>query len=119
RGIKFDRSKCGVQMVNRGPYTMCRNTTAVAVEANTLRLAETLIDSCEACAPAQAEIPFDHILDVITGCDPESTDYVLPEPARCPRCASAVRTGYWRWYESERDGPKVLILPGTLVTTHD
>jgi hypothetical protein len=59
---------------------------------------------------------FDYILDSITGCDPESTDYVLLEPARCPACGAELHTGAWRWTESEGEGPTAFILPSTLVT---
>jgi hypothetical protein len=32
------------------------------------------------------QIPFDNILDRITGVDPSVTDYVLEQPAKCPNC---------------------------------
>jgi hypothetical protein len=96
-------------------YPLWRKTTPVEVDLAILRLAEQRIDSCEACSPDDAEVPFEYLLDELTGCDPEVTDYVLPEPARCPRCATAIRTGFWRWYTSNSDGRKVFVLPGTLV----
>jgi hypothetical protein len=96
-------------------YPIWRNTTPVAIDADTLQRAEQLISSCESCTPDLAEIPFDYVLDTITGCDPEFTDYVLTAPAQCPKCACAIQTGYWRWYDSEHKGRKVFILPGTLV----
>jgi hypothetical protein len=58
----------------------------VLIEADTLRKAEKLIESCEHCNPEGAEIPFDHILDRVTGFDPAVTDYILEAPARCPNC---------------------------------
>ncbi len=58
----------------------------VLVEATTLREAEKLIESCEHCNPEGAEIPFDNILDRITGSDPSVTDYILEAPAKCPHC---------------------------------
>ncbi len=57
----------------------------VLVESATTRRAEKLIESCEHCNPS-AEIPFDHILDRITGSDPSVTDYLLEAPAKCPYC---------------------------------
>jgi len=33
-----------------------------------------------------AEIPFDSILDRVTGSDPCVTDYVLEAPTKCPNC---------------------------------
>jgi hypothetical protein len=118
RGIGWGEmdSKQVVIAVIREAYPIWRNTTPLPIYADILQRAEQLIDSCEKCTPDIAEIPLDYVLDSITGSDPESTDYVLTEPARCPRCLGAIQTGYWRWYDSEHDGRKVFILPGTLVT---
>jgi hypothetical protein len=58
----------------------------VLVNAETLRKAEKLIESCEHCNPEGAEIPFDNVLDRVTGSDLSVTDYVLEEPAKCPNC---------------------------------
>ena len=57
----------------------------VLVERSMIRKAERLIESCERCNP-EAEIPFDWILDRITGSDPSVTDYLLEAPAGCPTC---------------------------------
>jgi len=43
-----------------------------------------LIESCEHCN--RAEIPFDNILGRVTGSDPSVTDYILEQPAKCPKC---------------------------------
>jgi hypothetical protein len=93
-----------------------RKTRRYRVDTATLRLAEEQVYACEACTPDSSDVPFDYVLDQITGCNPEETDYVLPEPARCPRCDNAIRTGFWRWYATEGNGRKVFVLPGTLVT---
>jgi hypothetical protein len=45
------------------------------IDAATLRKAEALIESCEHRNPEGAEIPFDNILDWVTGSDPSVTDY--------------------------------------------
>jgi len=58
----------------------------VLVDAASLREAERLIESCEHCHPDDADIPFDWILDRVTGSDPSVTDYILEEPAKCPSC---------------------------------
>jgi hypothetical protein len=58
----------------------------VLVNAATLRKAEKLIECCKPCNPEGAEIPFDNILDRVTGSDPSVTDYVLEQPAKCPNC---------------------------------
>jgi hypothetical protein len=52
-----------------------------------LRTAERLIIGCEVCSPEDSELPFDNILDRVTGNDPSVTDYVMVEcMARCPHC---------------------------------
>jgi hypothetical protein len=61
----------------------------LALGAVTIRRAQGAITSCESCNQ-NAELPFDWILDEVTGCDGSRTDYILTEPARCPRCSSAV-----------------------------
>ena len=67
-----------------GPTSEQQNVTLI--ETVTLREAERLIESCEACNPESAQIPFDYILDQVTGSDPSVTDYILEEPAKCPNC---------------------------------
>jgi hypothetical protein len=62
----------------------------VRVNAATLRKAERLIESCEHCNPEGAEIPFDNILDRVTGSDPSATDYILESPAKCPNCKGEI-----------------------------
>ena len=58
----------------------------VLVNAASLREAVKQIDSCEHCNPGGAEIPFDNILDRVTGSDPSVTDYILESAAKCPNC---------------------------------
>jgi hypothetical protein len=58
----------------------------VLIDSPTLREAERLIESCEHCHPEDAEIPFDWVLDKVTGRNGANTDYVMSEPARCPTC---------------------------------
>jgi hypothetical protein len=62
----------------------------VVINGETLRKAEKLIESCEGCNPEGAEIPFDVILDRVTGSDPSVTDYVLEQSAKCPNCRSDI-----------------------------
>jgi hypothetical protein len=52
-----------------------KNKTSCSTQQ--LHKAQRLIESCEHCNPEGAEIPFDNILDRITGSDPSVTDYVL------------------------------------------
>jgi hypothetical protein len=61
----------------------------VLVDSSTVRKAERLIESCEHCDP-DVEIPFDNILDRVTGSDPSVTDYILETPAKCPYCKREV-----------------------------
>jgi hypothetical protein len=96
-------------------YPEWRHTTPVLLDAECVRKAEACVTACESCAPDQSEVPFDYVLDCVTGCDPEYTDYVLSESARCPACGMVMRTGYWRWSTSEEEGRTVFLLPGTLV----
>jgi hypothetical protein len=62
----------------------------VLVAVGTLRKAERFIESCEFCNPDVAELPFDQILDEITGSDPTVTDYLLETPAMCPNCGREI-----------------------------
>jgi hypothetical protein len=62
----------------------------VLIAVATLRKAERFIESCEFCNPDGAEIPFDDILDAITGSDPTVTDYLLEAPALCPHCGREI-----------------------------
>jgi len=61
----------------------------LALGVATIRRAQEAISSCESCN-TDAELPFDWILDEVTGRDGSSTDYFLTEPVRCPRCGSGV-----------------------------
>ena len=65
------------------------NIYILALGANTIRRAQGAISSCESCNQ-DAELPFDWILDEVTGRDGSNTDYFLTEPARCPRCGSSI-----------------------------
>jgi hypothetical protein len=90
-------------------------TTVVVIGAETLRKAEKQIVSCEACTPDAADVLFDSVLDQLTGCDPKTTEYEMPDHAVCPRCCAALKSGHCRWRTSKR-GRKLLIQPGTLVS---
>ena len=71
------------------PGTELQNV--VLVSAATLRKAEQLIVGCEGCSPEDAELPFDNVLDCVTGNDASVTDYVMVEcMAKCPQCRRAI-----------------------------
>jgi len=61
----------------------------VTIDRDTIRKAESLIESCERCHPSDAEIPFDWILAGITG-KRGRYDFLLTEQARCPTCKQPV-----------------------------
>jgi hypothetical protein len=57
------------------------------VDADVIRRAEKLIDGCEHCHEDDADVPFDWILDRVTGrSGATTTDSILTEPVRCPTC---------------------------------
>jgi hypothetical protein len=58
----------------------------ITIDAATIRAAVKTIESCEQCNPEHAEIPFNWILDTVRAAQPSVTDYILKEPAKCPRC---------------------------------
>jgi hypothetical protein len=62
----------------------------VLIGAAILHEAERLIEFCEGCNPDGAEIPFDVILDRVTGSNPKVTDYILEAEAKCPRCVHEI-----------------------------
>jgi hypothetical protein len=57
----------------------------VFIDEPTLLKAQRLISACEHCCDT-AEIPLDHVLDQITGCDPRTTEYVICHAAKCGAC---------------------------------
>jgi len=61
----------------------------IAISRETLVRAENRILGCETCS-RKAGLPFSWVLDCVTDRNPAITDYVLPRPARCPRCGGAV-----------------------------
>ena len=54
----------------------------VLIRAGTLRQAERRIESCEHCNAEEAQIPFDWVLDRLTGSDSTVTDYILEAETR-------------------------------------
>jgi len=78
----------------------------VLVDSATLHKAQRLIGGCRVCS-RYADVPFNSILDSITGGDPTNTRYILAEgSAKCPRCRRNVRENslveYQPWQETER-----------------
>jgi hypothetical protein len=61
----------------------------VLIDAATLHKAQRMITGCEACTE-DAELPFENILDRLTGSDPTVTDYILEVTARCLQCGASI-----------------------------
>jgi len=51
--------------------------------------AEEWVSACQAC-DEKAQIPFDYLLDALTGCDPRLTEYLMSRIAQCPRCGGEI-----------------------------
>ena len=62
----------------------------IVIATATVHEAEELVESCEACNPTEADLPFDWILDQLTGSDSTITEYILETPAKCPNCQRAI-----------------------------
>jgi hypothetical protein len=71
-------------------YPTPEDQNIVLIDAAALQKAQRMIAGCEASS-GDAELPFDYILDRLTGSDPSVTDYVLEVPARCLQCAQGSR----------------------------
>ena len=68
---------------NRCPLTVTGLLMLPVLATAVVRL---IIDPRLHSNPDGAEIPFDNILDRVTGSDPSVTDYILESPAKCPNC---------------------------------
>ena len=51
--------------------------------------AESYLLGCHKC-DQRSSLPFDYILDALTGCDPRFTEYLMYRLAQCPRCHGAI-----------------------------
>ncbi len=61
----------------------------VLIDAALVEDTQRMLVGCESCSEAAA-IPFDYILDRLTGSDPRVTDYILEIPGRCLQCGAAI-----------------------------
>ncbi len=61
----------------------------VTVQAARIREAQSRVLGCEHCQPDDAEVPFDWLLQEVTG-RTGNVDFIMTEPAKCPRCMRAV-----------------------------
>ena len=60
----------------------------ILIDTATLRKAKQMIESCEHCNAVGAEIPFDWILDRVTGSDCSVTDCVSRTACEMPELPS-------------------------------
>jgi hypothetical protein len=67
-----------------------RNLQLMTVSADVIRRAERMLAGCETCALDDAQVPFNWVLDKVTGSDPKTVDYLIIEPVHCPRCAESL-----------------------------
>ena len=59
------------------------------VDGSKIAQALRQVEYCGACHPAEAEIPFDWLLQDVTDA-PEMTDFLMAAPGRCPNCRRAI-----------------------------
>ena len=64
-------------------------TTLISISRATLLRAQSDINGCEACSE-RADRPFTWVLDRVSEQDQTVVDYLLSEPAKCPRCQAPV-----------------------------
>ena len=64
------------------------NSVVIAVSRESVYLAESRVVGCDKCS-TKTTIRFERLLDEVTGSD-EQSSYVLPFPAMCPFCTSAI-----------------------------
>ena len=62
----------------------------VAVDSAMIRAAEKQIESCETCNAEHADIPFNWILDRVTGDRDGTKEYILESAAKCPNCKRGI-----------------------------
>ena len=62
----------------------------VVVKESDIAKAQAFVDACESCC-SRATIPFDYLLDAITGCDPTVVEYVMSSGPQCPFCSREIQ----------------------------
>jgi hypothetical protein len=61
----------------------------VMIGRRTLATARSHVLGCESC-DINVEIPFECVLDMVTGADPALTNYVIRGPLSCPCCSAPI-----------------------------
>ena len=65
-------------------------TNIVLLDEHIVEEVEQWLTACESCSDS-AMLALDYILDALTGCDPQITEYMMSRPALCPFCSSEVQ----------------------------
>jgi hypothetical protein len=82
--------ECTLQSGFDGDELLARpSIKLITVDADVIRRAEKQIEPCGHCHPNDAGIPFDWVLHDLIG-NPQMTDFILSEPARCPNCKHTI-----------------------------
>ena len=61
----------------------------VLVDSETVACAAREVIGCQGCCP-EANVPFDWVLDLITGHAPLTADYLMEAPASCAYCGRKI-----------------------------
>ena len=64
-------------------------TELVLVDSDTVVCAAREVIGCQGCSP-DANVPFEWLLDLMTGHDPLSADYLMETPAICSYCGRKI-----------------------------
>jgi len=65
------------------------NQDVVLIDDATVQMALQMLTGCEACLEYPEDI-FASVLDILTGCDPSITEYVLESPTHCSQCGAEI-----------------------------
>ena len=61
----------------------------ILIDEPTVAQTERWLLACEHCAE-NAVLPFDSLIDALTGAEPLAIEYLMCRPARCPACSSRI-----------------------------
>ena len=82
---RSDPQKCGALIAPLDLHAFILKSARLAIVETAPR------QSCEHCNAEAAEIPFDNVLDRVTGSDPSVTNYVLEQPPTLDACLRRFR----------------------------
>jgi len=72
------------------PVKRClEDVDIVLIDEVDVREVEHWLAACQHCAE-NATLALEYVLDAVTGCQPEATEYMMCRPARCPSCSGYV-----------------------------